>query len=73
MILLTTRRTKEKLEQALDISKKMANDTFEDVAILEGEVWKLKPEAAQSWKNRDNALTKAHHTLTKLKKLNSKK
>ena len=48
IILLTTRRTKEKLERALEISKKKENDTFEDVVRLEGEVGKLKPEAAQS-------------------------
>ena len=42
MILLTTRRTKEKLERAFDLSKKKSNDAFEDVARLEGEVGKLK-------------------------------
>ena len=47
MILLTTRRTKEKLEWALEISKKKKNDTFEDVARLGGELGNLKPEAAQ--------------------------
>ena len=67
MILLTTRRTKEKLEQALELSKKKANYAFEDVARLELEVGKINQEAAQAWKNRDNALTKAHQTLTKLK------
>ena len=73
MMLLTTRRTDEKLERALELSKKKANDTFEDVVRLEGEVGELKPEAAQSWKNRDNDLTKAHQTLTKLNELKSKK
>ena len=73
MILLTTRRTKEKLERALELSKKNTNDAFEGVARLEGEVGKLKKEAAQSWKNIDNALTKAHQTLAKLKELKSKK
>ena len=48
MVLLTTSCTKEKLKRALDLSKKKANDTFEDVARLEGEVGNLKPEAAQS-------------------------
>ena len=72
MILLTTRRTKENLERALEISKQKANDTFEDVDRLEGEVGKLKQEVAQAWKNRDNDLTKAHQTLTKLKELKSK-
>ena len=43
------------------------------MARLEVEVVKLKPEAAQSWKNRDNYLTKAHQTLTNLKELKSKK
>ena len=33
IILLTTRRTKEKLELDLELSKKKANDVFEDVAI----------------------------------------
>ena len=42
------------------------------MARLEGEVGKLKQEAAQAWKNRDNASTKAHQTLTKLKELKSK-
>ena len=51
MILLTTRRTKEKLERALELSKKNTNDAFEGVARLEGELGKLKKEAAQSWKN----------------------
>ena len=60
MILLTTRRTKEKLEQDLELSKKKANNTLEEVVRLEREVGKLKPEEAQAWKNRDNALTKAH-------------
>ena len=60
MILLTTRVTKEKLERALEPSKKKSNDTFEDVVRSKGEVGKLKPEATQAWKNRDNALTKAH-------------
>ena len=73
MILLTTRRTKEKLERALELSKKKENYTFEDVARLEIEVGKLKPEAAQACKNRDNVLTKAHQTLTRLKELNPKK
>ena len=63
MILLTTRRTKEKLERVLELSKNKENDTFEDVVRLEGEVGKVKPEAAQVWKNRDNALTKTHQTL----------
>ena len=72
MVLLSTRRIKEKLEQALELSKKKSNDTFEDVARIEGEVGKLKPEAAQAWKNRYNTLTKAHQTLTKLKELKSK-
>ena len=40
---------------------------------LEVEVGTLNPEAAQSWKNRDNYLTKAHQTLTNLKELKSKK
>ena len=35
MVLLTTRRTKEKLERALDLSKKKENDAFKDVAMLE--------------------------------------
>ena len=73
MILLTTSRTKAKLEQALELSKKKANDTFEVVAMLEVEVGKLKPEAAQYWKNIDNSLTKAHQTLKNLKELNSNK
>ena len=73
MILLTTRRTKEKLEQALELAKKKKNDAFEDVARLEEEVRKLKSEAYQSWKNRDNDFTKANQTLTKLKELKSKK
>ena len=73
MVLLTTRRTKEKLERAFDISNKNANDAFEDVDRLEGEVGKLKPEAAQSCRNINNALTKAHHTLTKMEGLKSKK
>ena len=73
MVLLSTRRIKEKLEQALELSKKKSNDTFEDVARIEGEVGKLKPEAAQAWKNRYNTLTKAHQTLTKLKELKPKK
>ena len=72
MILLTTRRRKEKLERALELSKKKANDALKDVARLEGEIRKIKPEAAQSWKNIDNALTKAHQNLTKLKELKSK-
>ena len=38
MILLTTRVTKEKLERALDLSKKTADYYFEDAAKLEGEV-----------------------------------
>ena len=46
MLLLTTRLTKEKLEQALELSKKKSNNTFEYVARLEEEVGKLKPEAA---------------------------
>ena len=58
MILLTTRRTKEKLEQALDLSKKKANDAFEDVARLEGEVGKIKQEASRAWKKRDNDFDK---------------
>ena len=33
---------------------------------------KLKQEAAQSRKNRDNATEKAHQTLTKLRELKSK-
>ena len=57
----------------MELSKKKANDTFEDVGSIEGEVGKLKPEAAQAWNNRDNDLTKAHQTLTKLKELNSNK
>ena len=73
MILLTTRRTKEKLEQALDLSKKKTNDAFEDVARIEEEVRKLKSEASQSCKNRDNNLTKANQTLRNLKELRSKK
>ena len=73
MILLTTRHTKEKLEQALELSKKKANDNFEDMVMFEGKVGNLNPEAAQSWKNRDNYLTKAHQTLTNLKELKSKK
>ena len=48
IILLTTRRTKKKLEQYLELSKKKANDAFEDVARLEGEVGKLKQEASQA-------------------------
>ena len=35
MMLLTTRHTKANLEQAQDISKKEANDGFEDVVKLE--------------------------------------
>ena len=69
MVLLTIRHKKETLERTLKLSKKKANYDFEDVAMLEGEVRKLKPEAAQSWKNRDNALTKVHQTLTNLKEL----
>ena len=38
MILLTIRCTKEKLERALDISKKKADDAFKYVASLEGNV-----------------------------------
>ena len=72
MILLTTRRRKEKLERALDLSKKKANYAFEYVARLEGEVGKLKQEAAQAWKNRGNDLKKAHQTLIKVKELKSK-
>ena len=60
MILLTKRRTNKKLERALELSKKKANDAFEDVARVEGEVGKLKQQAAKAWKNRDNALTKAN-------------
>ena len=71
IILLTARQTKENLERALELSKKKENDVFEDV--VEEEVGKLKPEAAQARKNKDNAFTKAHQTLTKLKKLKSKK
>ena len=67
IILFTTKRTKEKLEWDLELSIKNTDDVFEDVARLGGEVRKLKPEAAQSCKNRDNALIKAHQTLTKLK------
>ena len=67
MILLTTRRTKEKLERALELSNKKANDAFEGVASLEGELGNLKQEAAQAWKNRDNYFKKAHQNLTKLK------
>ena len=67
MILLTTRNTKEKLEQALEISKKKENDIFEYVAIIEWEVEKLNQESSQAWKNRDNASTKSQQTLTKLK------
>ena len=73
MILLTTSHTKEKLEQALELSKKKANDTFEDVVRIEGELGKLKPEASQAWNNRDNAFTKVNQTLTKIKELKSKK
>ena len=73
IILLTTRGTKENLERALELSKEKANDDFEDVARLEGEVQKLKPETAKSWNNRDNALKKAHQTLKNLRELNSKK
>ena len=73
IILLTISCTKEKIERALELSKKKANDAFEDVAILEGEVLKLNSEAAQSWKNRDNSLTRAHHTLNNIKELKSKK
>ena len=60
MVLLSTRRIKEKLEQALELSKKKSNDTFEDVVRSKGEVGKLKPEATQAWENRDNALKKSH-------------
>ena len=73
MILLTTSHTKEKLERALELLNKKSNDAYEDVDRLEREVGKLKTEASQSWKNRNNALTKAHQTLTKLKELNYKK
>ena len=73
MVLLTTRRTKKKLEWALELSKKKANNVFEDVARLVWEVRKINPEAAQSLNNRDNALTKAYQTLTKLKGLKFKK
>ena len=38
MILLNTRRTKEKLEQYLELSNKKANDAFEDMDRLEGRV-----------------------------------
>ena len=62
MILLTTRRTKKK-----------ANDTFEDVIRLEGEVEEINPEASQAWNNIYNALKKAHQTLTKIKELKSKR
>ena len=72
MILLTTRRTNENLEQALVLSKNKWNDDFEYVAKLEGEVMKLNQESSQAWKNRDNALAKAQHTLTELKYLKSK-
>ena len=54
IILLITRRTKENLERYLDLSKKKANDAFEDVARLEGELGKLKQEVDQAWKNIDN-------------------
>ena len=67
MVLFTKRRTKEKLEQALEISKKKENDIFEYVAIIEWEVEKLNQESSQAWKNRDNASTKSQQTLTKLK------
>ena len=73
MVLLTTRRTKKKLERALELLNKKSNDAFEDVARLEEEVRKLKSEASQSWNKRDNALTKAHQTLKKVKELRSKK
>ena len=43
------------------------------MARFEVEVPKLKTEAAQSLNNRDNALTKAYQTLTKLKGLKFKK
>ena len=52
MILLTIRRKKGKLERALDISKKKANYTFEDVSRFEVEVGKIKQEYYQDWKNR---------------------
>ena len=48
MILLTTRHTKEKLELALEVSKKKANYAFEDVDTLEGELVELNQEASQS-------------------------
>ena len=38
MILLTTRHTQEKLERALEISKKKANDASEYVGRLEGKI-----------------------------------
>ena len=69
MILLTTRRKKEKSEQSLEISNKNSNYAFEYVARLEVKVGKFNPEAAQPWKNRNNALTKAHRTLTKAKEI----
>ena len=72
MILITTRRTKEKLERALGISKKNANDAFEDVNMPEGEVGKFKQKSSQDWKNRNNDLTKAHQNLKNLKELKSK-
>ena len=44
MLLLPTRRAKENLEQALEISKKKADDAFEDVARLKYKIRKLKQE-----------------------------
>ena len=57
----------------MEISNKNSNYAFEYVARLEGEVGKLKQEAAQAWKKKENDLKKAHQTLTKLKELKSKK
>ena len=38
IVLLTKIRTKKKLEQALELSKKNSDDEFEDVDKLEGKV-----------------------------------
>ena len=48
MILLTTRRTTENLEQALDISKKEADDALEYVARIEEKNSKTKQESTQA-------------------------
>ena len=63
MVLLTTRNTKGKLEQALDLSNKKANYAFEDVSTLKVEVSNTKKESDQAWKNRNNAWKKSQQNL----------